>query len=240
MARAGSAGQAVMDDDLRARILADPGAILDDREVMAALMGANERSMGGNIVDLRGMAMERLEGRLDRLEETHRAVIAAAYENLAGTNQVHRAVLALLDPPGFEDFLKVLAGDVRDILRVDTVRLVLESRQPGGEPALERLGGVLHVAAPGEVAAYMSNGRAPSRRQVILRHDVPAGTAIHGARADAIRSEAIMRLDLGAGRLPGMLVMGSEDAAQFRPGQGTDLLGFFAGAFERAMRRWLS
>ncbi|MEL6992765.1 MAG: DUF484 domain-containing protein, partial [Pseudomonadota bacterium] len=27
---------------------------------------------------------------------------------------------------------------------------------------------------------------------------------------------------------------------QFSPQQGTDLLGFFGGVFERAMRRWLS
>ena len=54
--------------------------------------------MGGNIVDIRGIAMERLEHRLDRLEDTHRSVIAAAYENLAGTNQIHRAILRMMDP----------------------------------------------------------------------------------------------------------------------------------------------
>ena len=47
-------------------------------------------------------------------------------------------------------------------------------------------------------------------------------------------------LDFGTGRLPGLLVMGSEDPHQFTPQQGTDLLAFFAGVFERAMRRWLS
>ncbi len=54
--------------------------------------------MGHNVVDLRGIAMERLEERLDRLEDTHRSVIAAAYDNLAGTNSIHRAVLRLLRP----------------------------------------------------------------------------------------------------------------------------------------------
>ena len=34
--------------------------------------------------------------------------------------------------------------------------------------------------------------------------------------------------------------MGSEDAHQFGPQQGTDLLAFFAGVFERSMRRWLA
>ena len=48
-----------------------------------------------------------------------------------------------------------------------------------------------------------------------------------------------MLLDLGKGRLPAMLVMGAQDPHQFRPSQGTDLLVFFAGVFERQMRRWL-
>ncbi len=48
-----------------------------------------------------------------------------------------------------------------------------------------------------------------------------------------------MKLDLGPGRLPGMLVFASEDPNQFKSTHGTDLLAFFAGAFERTMRRWL-
>ena len=55
-----------------------------------------------------------------------------------------------------------------------------------------------------------------------------------------IRSEACLKLDLGEGRLPGLLVLGAEDPHMFHPQQGTDLMTFFAGVFERAMRRWLS
>jgi hypothetical protein len=142
----------MMDQDMRDRIMAAPETVLEDRDVMNALIGANERLMGSNIVDLRGIAMERLEGRLDRLEDTHRTVIAAAYENLAGTNQVHRAMLQMLDPLSFEDFLKTLASDVAQTLRVDCVRLVLESVQDAEDPSLRRLGDVLYVAEPGFVA----------------------------------------------------------------------------------------
>ena len=63
---------------------------------------------------------------------------------------------------------------------------------------------------------------------------------VYGETGFWIRSEACLRLDLGTGRLPGMLVLGAEDPHQFKPNQGTDLLTFFAGVFERAMRRWLS
>ena len=232
----------MIEQDLRDRLLAEPELLLEDRDVMAALIAANERAMGANIVDLRGIAMERLENRLDRLEDTHRSVIAAAYENLAGTNQVHRAILQMLDPLEFEDFLKTRASDVAATLRVDCVRLVLESVQPEDSPALLRkLGDVLYVAEPGFIGDYLSGGRNIPLRPVVLRQTMPAETAgIYGDRAGWIRSEALMRLDFGAGRLPGMLVLGAEDPHLFKPTHGTDLLAFFAGVFERTMRRWLS
>ena len=228
-------------DDWRDRIISDPDLVLDDRDLMRALIAANDRQMGGNIVDMRGIAMERLENRLDRLEDTHRSVIAAAYENLAGTNQLHRAILTLLDQGDFTDFLRVLGTDVAGTLRVDRVRLVLESAEATATaaPHVQKLEDVLTLVAPGFVETYITGGRAVPHRQVTLRQVGDGNSLIFGADAAWIKSEALMTLDLGPGRLPALLVMGSEDPHQFRPSQGTDLLTFFAGVFERLMRRWL-
>jgi uncharacterized protein YigA (DUF484 family) len=229
-----------IEDTLREAIISQPNVILDDKDLMQALIAANERAMGGNIVDLRGIAMDRLESRLDRLEDTHRSVIAAAYENLAGTNQVHRAILRMLDPVEFETFVRDLNGEVSEILRVDATKLVLESVQNDADTAVKRLGEVLSVAEPGFVNDYLSQGRGGQVRQVTLRQVQNASDTIYGEKADWIRSEACLKLDFGEGRLPGMLVMGAEDPHMFGPQQGTDLLAFFTGVFERAMRRWLS
>ena len=229
-----------MDESLREHIIARPDVILEDQDLMRALVSANERAMGDNIVDLRGIAMKRLETRLDRLEDTHRSVIAAAYENLAGTNQVHRAVLRMLDPVEFESFLMGLGGEVATILRVDTIRLVLETVQDEADPAVKKLGDVLSVAEPGFIDAYLKTGRSGPPRQVTLRQVAEGDARIYGEDAAFVRSEACLVLDFGDGRLPGMLALGAEDPHQFSPQQGTDLLGFFAGVFERAMRRWLA
>ncbi|MDC0738796.1 DUF484 family protein [Cognatishimia sp. SS12] len=231
---------AQIEEQLRDKLISTPEMILDDTDLMKALIAANERAMGGNIVDLRGIAMERLEARLDRLEDTHRSVIAAAYENLAGTNQVHRAILRMLDPLEFETFLRDLDGEVADILRVDAVRLVLETEQSDDDPAIGRLGNVLAIAEPGFVDSYLSMGRNTPVRQVTLRQIENGAPNVYGNKADFVRSEACLKLDLGTGRLPGLLVMGAEDPHHFTPQQGSDLLAFFAGVFERAMRRWLS
>lgn len=233
--------EALSIEELRALIIAEPDVILEDKDIMQALIGANERTMGGNIVDLRGIAMDRLEERLGRLEDTHRSVIAAAYENLAGTNRIHRAVLALLDPTDFEGFLRGLGTDVADILRVDVIRFVLEDRDGAGRTARARLGEVLSLVPPGFIDRYVSSGRENSaHRPVTLRQVLPQAEEVYGDAVAWIRSEALIRLDFGPGTRPGLLVMGAEDPHQFRPSKGTDLLAFFGGVFERQMRRWLS
>lgn len=228
-----------MDASIRNRLLSNPESILEDQDLMRALVAANERAMGANIVDLRGIAMERLEARLDRLENTHRSVIAAAYENLAGTNQVHRAILQLLDASDFKEFLEILPGKIAETLRVDTLRLVLESTESKEDPALASVSQTLVVVPEGFCDSYVGRKGNPASRQVTLRGCTEGEADIFGATDFAIRSEACLRLDLGENRLPGMIVLGAEDPHLFSPQHGTDLLVFFTGVFERLMRRFL-
>ncbi len=218
--------------DWRDRVLTDPTMILEDRDLMRALIAGNERQMGGNIVDLRGVAMERLEARLDRLEDTHRSVIAAAYENLAGTNQIHRCVLKLLEARDMPDLLDMAQRDLAAIVRVERVRLVLES------PRIDTVPHTVVAPVPlGFVRDYVTGGRDVPLRQVTLRPCTAASARIFGEDADGFHSEALLILDLGEGRYPGMLAFGARDAQQFGANQGTELLSFFAAAFERMLLR---
>lgn len=222
----------LMDPKVRETIMADPGVLLDDKDIMRVLVAANERAMGPNIVDMRGIAMDRLEARLDRLEDTHRSVIAAAYDNVAGTAQIQRAVLRMLEPQRFETFLRDLGGDVMAILRVDSLHLVMEADHADGEDGIERLDSVLVMEPRGFVDTYMRGYRGGPARPVVLR---PLGYAtVHG---DGIQSEACLKLDLGED--VGMLVLGSRDERHFQPQHGTDLLAFLGAVTERALRRFL-
>lgn len=232
--------QTALAEELREKIISEPDMILDDIDVMRALIAANEKTGGANVVDLRGIAMERLEGRLDRLEDTHRGVIAAAYENLAGTNQIHRAILRMMDPLDFETFLRDLGTDVASILRVDSVKLLLETKIEDEDPVVRKLGDVLVTAEPGFINTYLTLGRNIPARDVTLRQVAPETDLIYGNESDFIKSEACMLLNFGTDRLPGLLIFGSEDPHMFKPAQGTDLLAFFSGVFERTMRRWLA
>ncbi len=229
-------------DQLRDKLLQEPEMILQDRDLMKVLVTANDQANGANVIDLRSIAMDRLEERFDRLEDTHQSVIAAAYENLAGTKQIQRVVLALLEPLDFTEFLQSLGSEVADILKVDAIKLCLES--PASNLAaqqllLEEYGETLGFYRPGSIEEYLTEARNMSSRVVTLRQIAHASDTLYGAKAPWIRSEALMRLDLGAGNLPGLLALGSEDPHQFHPNQGSDLLAFLGSVFERSMRRWL-
>lgn len=210
---------------------------------MAALLEAGGGSPAGrNVVDLRGKLVDRLEGRLDKLEETHRNVIAAAYENLAGTQQVHRAVLSILDAPNFKEFLDVLSGDVANILALDTIRLGLETNgsapgQPLGPAG--PLANTVVALAPGDIATYLVGNPEIAPRRVTLRPTRASLPGLYDTEA-WIQSEAVLHLDLGPGTMPALLALGSEDPQRFHPEQGTDLLNFFALTFEKILRRWLA
>ncbi|MEM6825983.1 MAG: DUF484 family protein [Pseudomonadota bacterium] len=227
-------------DFLKESILEQPHLVLEDPEMMRALIEANERTLGSNIVDLRGIAMERLEARFERLEDTHRSVIAAAYENLSGTNQIHRAVLRLLEPTDFVSFILDLDGDVADILRVDCVRLILEGDVVEADRSLAQISEVVMVREPGFADRYITQGRDAPARKVTLRQLNEGDSTLYGSEAVWIRSEACLKLQFGPGCLPGLLCLGAEDPHLFSASQGTDLLTFFTGAVERAMRRWLA
>ena len=185
-----------IDIELRNKIIAKPGVILDDQGVMRALIKANEKAMGANIIDIRGIAMDRLESRLDRLEDTHRSVIAAAYDNLAGANQIQRAILRIMDALDFQTFIKDLEGDVREILRVDSIALVFESGKKDAASFKTQLGNndILKNVSPRFIDDYLTQGRNTPVRNIVLREIAERPSEIYDSSMVLIQSEAALKL----------------------------------------------
>jgi uncharacterized protein YigA (DUF484 family) len=224
-------------DLVRSLIVADPDLVLGDDQVMRRLIGA--RNGERQVVDLRDRLVERLEQRLEKMVAHHRTVVAAAYENVEGTRQLHRAVLALIEPPDLSSFLHRLTHDVPRMLGLDETRLCLETDVAESGPA-EGFGADLHgrvMALPeGTVEEYMALDGGVAG-PVVLREAGEESELIFG-EANPVRSEALMRLDIPGSA--GMLAFGSADARKFDPAHGTDLLAFFAGAVERLLLQRLS
>lgn len=226
--RAGSqqtgSDRAGLDADTRDRLLADPGMILGDRDLMRALVAARDAGQGRNVVDIRGRAMEALETRLDRLESQHESVIAAAFDNQSGTAVVHRAVVGLLESADLADLVGSLQADIAPLLRIETLRLVVEA-----DPAIPRLPPEAVMVPEGAIGRIVAAGRrTPRGDDIVLRPASPVTQVMHGRR---VASEALLPVDLGARRPRAMLLMGSADTTRFMPAHGTDLLRFLAQVF---------
>jgi uncharacterized protein YigA (DUF484 family) len=225
---------------LRDDILADPHLILDDKDIMTALLSRGDDLIGNNVLDLRNMALQHMSTRLDELSETHSTVVSNAYDNLATANQINRAILALLDPQSFSDFLKFLETTLAESLNVSVAKLCLETPivRINGQKQSEYGDGVAFLQ-PTAIARYTSGTSNGHPRPVTLRKATLASPEIYGEAAPKMRSEALILIQLGADKQPGLLALGSTDEVQLAPGQATDLLLFYGAVFERVMRRWL-
>lgn len=226
---------------VRQSILEDPTLVLDDKDVVRALLGANQGD-GRNVVDLRGVLINRLEGKLGQLENTHRDVVAAAYENLAGTHQVHRAVLSVLEPTSFAAFLHAVAVKLPGIMALDAIKICIEGEGVDAGQALGPKGPTRRTILglpKGGAEAYSGQSGKGGTGRVILRKTTRAGSLIFLEEGSTIMSEAILELDLGKGRLPGLLIFGSRDADRFSPDQGTDLMSFLGASVSLVLQRWL-
>ncbi|MGB0658867.1 MAG: DUF484 family protein [Mangrovicoccus sp.] len=217
---------------LRAHILSDPQIVLGDREILQALVEGHETSRGDNVVDMRGLAMDKLEERLGRLEDLHQSLISAAYDNVSTTRQVHRAILLLTERESLPGLVAALGEEVNDCLRLLATRLLVEQ----GHEATERLsaaGPAVVAVTPGFISDYQGLGR---RRDVVLRRVSGTQPAIYGEVAPQVQSEALLRLDLGDSAPVAALALGAKAPDQYLPSHATDLMEVFLRVAERLFR----
>lgn len=213
-----------LDQETRAKILADPSAILEDRGLMRALVEARESQIGDNVIDIRGRAMEALEARLDRLEAQHEDVIAAAYDNQSGMAVVHRAVIGLLETADLAEFAASLQADIAPLLRIETIRLIVEET-----PEIADLPEHIITVPVGVIEKIITEGRrAPRGDDIVLRRAEPLTMPLHD---QDVASEALLPIALGSGYPNALLLIGSVDGSRFMPAHGTDLLRFFGQVF---------
>ena len=97
-----------------------------------------------------------------------------------------------------------------------------------------RLDGLVRLE-PGTVDELIGRGRT-----VTLVDRTEGQTALFGAAASLISSQALIRLQVSRKTPPALLALGSRRAKQFHEGQRTELLTFLARALERSIRAWLN
>ena len=205
---------------------------LDRHPDALRLLRAPAREIGEDVVDFQHFQIERLRRDLARMNLEHRTLIAASRGNLASQSRVHKAVIAILAAPSFEQLLQTVTTDLAVLLDVDIVTIGVESTAaPAGRFALHGI----HLLKAGAVDVLLGPERA-----ALLRVDDAGEPVLFGAAAGLVRSQALLRLTFGRGAPAGLLCIGTRQPGRFHPGLGTEGLTFLARALGITIAQWLN
>ena len=231
-----------MDDQLREEILAKAHEILNDETLLRALIEASDKNLGSKIVDLRSVAMQKMDGELKKLKRSNQQVIATAYENLVGMKQVHQVVLKSLEQNNFDEFITNLDTEACNILRVDCIKIGLETHSSlqNNEKYDSKLSKLLDLYPVNFVDTYISQGENNKTDDVILRPTPKGSEQLYGKVSKNLKSEGCIKLRIGNKKIIGILALASKEREKFTAQQGVELLKFMGSVFERRISHWLN
>tara|TARA_B100001113_G_scaffold313213_1_gene278098 strand:+ start:209 stop:904 length:696 start_codon:yes stop_codon:yes gene_type:complete len=231
-----------MDDQLREEILAKAHEILNDETLLRALIEASDKNLGSKIVDLRSVAMQKMDGELKKLKRSNQQVIATAYENLVGMKQVHQVVLKSLEQNNFDEFITNLDTEACNILRVDCIKIGLETHSSlqNNEKYDSKLSKLLDLYPVNFVDTYISQGENNNTDDVILRPTPKGSEQLYGKVSKNLKSEGCIKLRIGNKKIIGILALASKEREKFTAQQGVELLKFMGSVFERRISHWLN
>ena len=231
-----------MDDQLREEILVKAHEILNDETLLRALIEASDKNLGSKIVDLRSVAMQKMDGELKKLKRSNQQVIATAYENLVGMKQVHQVVLKSLEQNNFDEFITNLDTEACNILRVDCIKIGLETHSSLqiNEKYDSKLSKLLDLYPVNFVDTYISQGENNNTDDVILRPTPKGSEQLYGKVSKNLKSEGCIKLRIGNKKIIGILALASKEREKFTAQQGVELLKFMGSVFERRISHWLN
>jgi hypothetical protein len=204
---------------------------LDAHPEALSLLYAPARDAGAGIVDFQHFLLERLRREGTRLAAEHKSLIATSRAALASQGRVHRAVLAILAAPGFQQLLQIVTTDLALLLDVDVVTIAVESLAvPAGRPPVHGI----HLLKAGTIDRLLGE-----EREVRLSAGMRGEPALFGGAAGLVRAQALLRLNFGRAAPSGILCIGTRRAASFPPGLGTEMLSFLARALGNTIGQWL-
>ena len=222
--------------EIRKKVLADPKIILEDIEIMKALVDTSESGIGSNVIDLRSVAMSQLESKIQKTEAVNKPIVAAAYENITGYELIHKAVLNILEAQNFSELELQFSRNIQSILKIAHIHLMIEQNNINYKVLKEN--SYISIVKPKEVMKYLNSSNHKHQKDIIMRKTGNPDKRVYGDKSNNIKSEAVITLDLGKNNPLALLIMGSTSVRQFEPKQRTELLSFLGAILERVIRSW--
>ena len=142
----------------------------------------------------------------------------------------------------FDEFITNLNTEGCDILRVDCIRLGLETHSSlqNNKNNHSKLSELLDLYPVNFVDTYISQGKNNGTDEVVLRPTPKGSDQLYGKHSEYLKSEGCIKLKIGNEKFTGILALASNEKEKFTAQQGVELLKFMGSVFERRISHWLS
>ena len=182
----------------------------------------------GRVISFEDRAVAKLRDRLGEAESARADLLAFARGHSGAVASIHRAVLAGLEADSLDDLLTVVTYDWPRLLGLDSVVLALVV---GDQAFRADRHGVQVLARPIVNRALQPLGAVELR-------NVERGHPLFGSDAEAVRSEALVRIDSPAPMPYGLLILGQHGAQTLDTPHGANLLLFLGASLAAMINRW--
>jgi uncharacterized protein YigA (DUF484 family) len=207
-----------------------PRFLSDNPDLLDVLLPPTENT-GRGIADFQAFMIKRLKDDKNDVIQSARELVENSRHNMHNQQRINRAILLLLEATNFEDFIRTITLDFAALLDVDIVSMIVET--DGAVIPHVDIAGV-RLVTPGTVALLLSD------HGVALEGATRGLEQLYGGGSTLVKSQALLRLDIGPGTPPALLAFGSRDPNLFYPGQGTEMISFLGRVVERCFRTWLT
>ncbi len=182
----------------------------------------------GRVISFEERAVARLRDRLGEAETARADLLAFARGHSGAVSSIHSAMLQAMEADSFDELLTVVTYDWPATLGLDSVVLALVV---GDQAFRADRNGVNVIARPIVNRAMQSLGAVELR-------NVEHGHPLFGDGADAVRSEALIRIDSPSPLPYGLLALGQHGEQSLETPHGADLLLFLGSGLAAMIRRW--
>ena len=207
--------------ELRGWLKDNPEHLLADHELLREL---ELKPAAKNVVEFGPAALSRLEEAVKRESGARRAVEHVARANFAALAQTLVRVLDLLEAKNHSDLAARLDHACQARFGLSAVSICVE--KPGVAPFGWKLlpeGGV---------------GKLLGEHGLSWLGPAPAGPQLFGARAEEVKSVALVRMALWSPARHAVIAFGSPEPEGFTPDMGCELIAFVTRVVERVAERW--
>lgn len=218
------------DDDILEWLKANPKFLSRNPEAVDFLIPPQRRNNDKKVADFQSYMIQRLKDDREDVIQSAREIVENSRANMNNQARIHNAILLLLEAGNFHDFIHTMTMDFASLLNVDIISLVVEI-DDDVLPQIDLTG--VRVVTSGTVDLLTK------KQHVLLEPAISGLDELYGGGAGLVRSQALLRINIGGDTPNALLAFGSRDPNLFQAGMGTEQISFLGAVIERCFRAWL-